>query len=75
MTRDNKRIFKDLINEGKSPVKILTFLLDCEGYTKSRVAKEAGVDPSTVNKTLSGRRPSLPTKRTISYILGFDPWE
>jgi lambda repressor-like predicted transcriptional regulator len=68
--------FRRLISDDNRPFgKTLTYLLDCEGWTKSRVAREAGVDLSMVTRTFSGDRQSRRVEYVVCCALGFDPWE
>lgn len=70
-----KSVFRALLNEGCPFVKILTFFIGCAGFTKSKIAEKAGVDPSLVTKTISGVRDSEKVRDVIICIIGFDPWK
>ena len=67
--------FKQLMQEGYPFQKVVTFLLEVQGYDKSRVAKDAEVSLPLVSLTLSGQRISSRVKQTVMEVLVFDPWK
>ena len=74
MTRDNSKIFKILGTNGCPIDKSISFLLNCEGYTNTKIASMSGVDNAMVTRTIAGRRGSKKVEITIKQVLGFNPF-
>jgi predicted transcriptional regulator len=74
LTRNNHKIFKLLASQGYPSGKVIAFLLDCEGYSKSKVAFMSGVGNAMVTRTIAGHRGSKKVEDTIKQVLGFNPF-
>ena len=75
MTIDFQKAFRTLIALGFPKGKVLTFLLDVNGYSLTRLAHDNKIPVSTISKTLKEDRNNAAVRNAVCCVLNFDPWE
>ena len=65
-TEKNLITYKRLIRDGYQPAKVISFLLDSAGISKSDIAEQCQVHRSYVTLVLSGRRKCAKVDNAIS---------